>query len=217
MDKKSEKKDFKILDLFWILFILLFFTFFLGACTSKKQQANKSKLITYGQILTAKPKTLQSGLIAFYKDGLWRHIFHMPREDEFLTGRTSAEPIEKIDHRFGSNEIFGSGKKQGVGVQMMGYIHLEHKGSWEFKAKSNDGIEIKIAGTRVAFDPDVHSDSFSKPINYSVSKPGWYPIIVRYFQRKGTATLEFYWKSPADTQFEIIPESAYWHIPDLIK
>ncbi len=208
-----DKKYLRTLNPFLIILTLLFFVFFLEACTSKKQP----KPITPEQILTVKSKDLQPGLPALYKDGFWRHIYHMPSKDEFLTGRSSAKPITKIDHRFGDNEIFDSGQTRGVGVQMTGYIHLAHTGSYEFKANSNDGVDIKIAQVQVAYDPSVHSDRFTKPINFSVTKPGWYPIVVRYFQRKGSATLEFHWKLPGESKFTIIPESAYWHIPRLVK
>lgn len=157
------------------------------------------------------PKALQPGLDVFYRYGFWRNISQMPGPESFLKNGRSGKVVNQINHQFGTGEVFDSGKTRGVGVQIQGFIKLSHEGLWHFKARSNDGIDIKISQVQVVFDPGVHSDRFSRPEAFNVSKPGWYPLMVRYFQRKGTATLEFFWKPPGEEDFSIIPEEAYRH------
>jgi hypothetical protein len=76
---------------------------------------------------------------------------------------------------------------------------------------SNDGVEIRVAGNRVAYDPTVHGDRSTDPIDLQVNAPGWYPIQVRYYQRKGTATLIFKWHVPGSDGFTAVPPTAYGH------
>ena len=110
--------------------------------------------------------------------------------------------------------MFDSGRNRGIGIQMMGFIHLPEAGEWQFKVQSNDGIEVAIEKVPVVSDPEWHSDRFSEPLGFYAQDKGWYSILLRYFQRKGTATLEFYWKKPGAQDFTIIPKEAYWNNPD---
>jgi len=61
------------------------------------------------------------------------------------------------------------------------------------------------------WDPD--GDRYTEIGTASISETGWYPILIRYFQRKGTATVKLYWKKPGDKDFSVIPEAAYAHGP----
>lgn len=159
------------------------------------------------------PASLKPGLAAYYKFGFWRHIEKMPDQKKFLEQDEPRKPIPYIDHRFGKENVFDSGRNRGVGVQMMGFIHLPEAGEWQFKVQSNDGIEVTIQNILVVSDPEWHSDRFSEPLGFYARDKGWYSILLRYFQRKGTATLEFYWKKPGEQDFTIIPKEAYWHRP----
>jgi len=125
-------------------------------------------------------------------------------------GRPGA-PILMVDHQFGQNEVFDSGRRRGVGVQMKGYILMEKPGRYELQALSNDGVEIFISGTSILKDPDVHSDRLSDIGAFTADAAGWYPMMVKYFQRKGTAALKLYWRPPGKDAFEVIPARAYGH------
>jgi PA14 domain-containing protein len=137
----------------------------------------------------------------------------MPGPDSFVETGTKGKPISRIDHRFDKGDVFDSGRNRGIGVQIVGYIHLSKSGEWQFRVHSNDGIEVVIEETLVVSDPVWHSDRFSDPMGLQVEKPGWHPILLRYFQRKGTATLKFYWKPSGEHEFRIVPEEAYRHLP----
>lgn len=63
-------------------------------------------------------------------------------------------------------------------------------------------------------DPDVHGDRYSKIAKVTVERPGWYALYVLYFERKGTATLELYWKQPGDEAgaMAFVPAEAFAHL-----
>ncbi len=160
---------------------------------------------------------LDPGLRVLYFNGKYRNVRQIPNGERAILekGRPGA-PILIINNQFGSNEVFNSGRSQAIGIQMKGYIHLQ-KGHYEFQALSNDGVEMIIDGRSVIIDPGVHSDRLSKVGTVSVQEAGWHSLMVKYFQRKGTAALKLYWKMPDKSEFEVIPASAYGHLPDNSK
>jgi hypothetical protein len=208
-DKKSGNQNFMI----WTLLLCTFLVFLLPACTQKSSKTAEMISQTAGQRADIDSGSLEPGLSVYYMDGKWRRISQMPRADVFVKKGRQGQPITSINHRFRMGNVFDSGRNQGVGVQMMGFIHLPKAGEWQFQARSNDGIVVFISDLKVVSDPGVHSDQFSKPRKFQAQNPGWYSILLRYIQRKGSATLEIYWKPPGKAKFTIIPDEAYWHMP----
>ena len=157
--------------------------------------------------------SLSPGLRVLYFDGMYRSVAEVPDGDAALLEKgRPGRPIRVVDHQFGQNPVFDSGRARGVGVQMKGYIHLERPGRYEFQALSNDGVEIRIDGGRVLMDPDVHGDRLSEIGVFTAERPGWHAFMAKYFQRKGTAALKFFWKAPGMDGFEVIPARAYGHL-----
>lgn len=184
---------------------LVVFFLFLGGCAG-------SQTLTENQNIKER---LAPGLQVLYFNGMFKNVRQIPDGDRLLfeKGR-SGEPISIINHQFGVNEVFDSGRNRGVGVQMKGYILLDQQGQYEFQALSNDGVEVIIDGNTILIDFDVHSDRLSEVGTLSVEESGWHPLMVKYFQRKGTAALTLYWKTPGKDEFEVIPEWAYGHLPE---
>jgi hypothetical protein len=161
---------------------------------------------------------LVPGLRVLFFNGMYRNVRQIPDGDRAILekGRPGA-PILMIDNQFGENEVYDSGRSRGVGVQMKGYLLLNQKGRYEFQALSNDGVEIIIDGDSILIDPDVHSDRLSKVGTLFVQETGWHSLMVKYFQRKGSAALRLFWKTPGKDAFEVIPSRAYGHLPDDAK
>lgn len=120
------------------------------------------------------------------------------------------QPVDVLDHQFQGN-VFDSKRAKGVGVFLTGYLKMDTPGKYRFQAMSNDGIRVAVNEVVVVHDPTVHSDRFSKVGEVTVVDPGWYPLTVKYFQRKGTARLTLYWQPPGAMDFEIIPAAVYGH------
>lgn len=179
--------------------------FLLGGCTGSQTLFDSEEI----------KDPLAPGLKVLFFNGKYRNIRQIPDGDRAILekGRPGS-PILLIDNQFGNNEVYDSGRKLGVGVQMKGYLLLDQKGPYEFQALSNDGVELIIDGETILIDPDVHSDRLSSIGTLSVQKTGWHVLMVKYFQRKGTAALRLFWKTPGKDAFEVIPARAYGHLPD---
>ena len=159
-------------------------------------------------------KELKPGLSSIYIYKYFRHIDQMPILDPKTTSEKIGSPISVLSHRFGAEDmIFDTGVSRGIGIQMNGFLKFSEAGKYGMLALSNDGIRVEICRKMILTDPDVHSDRLSPPVLIDIPNPGWYPILIQYFQRKGTAAIEMQWKLPGKTEFSVIPAEAYAHIP----
>ncbi|MEJ2642154.1 MAG: PA14 domain-containing protein [Desulfosarcinaceae bacterium] len=157
----------------------------------------------------------QPGLTVVYMSGKFRHTNEMPSGDSIRQLGHPGAPILQFNHRFGLGEVFASGRARGIGLEAAGFIHLEHPGIYRFKALANDGIRVWIADRLVVDDGEWHDsgDRFSEPRAFDNPQSGWAAIRLRYFQRKGTATLKLLWQPPGQDDFKVIPAAAYAHGP----
>jgi hypothetical protein len=157
---------------------------------------------------------LQPGVSVLYFHAFYRHLDEMPRGRMAAARGIPGRPIPDLNHKFVEEEmVFQSGKSRGVGMHMDGFILFEKPGEYVFQANTNDGFRLLINDLRIINDPNVHSDRLSEKGIVKVSEPGWYPFRILYFQRKGTATIQLFWKKPGDKKMVIVPPEAYAHIP----
>jgi hypothetical protein len=183
--------------------------FFIAGC------ANTSREIKTDQSDSVEG-SIQPGLaVLYFEDFFHRHIRNMPTGKAALEKGKPGKPIPYLNHRFGDGPVFDSGLKQGVGVQMTGFIKFPSPGRYLFKTRSNDGVRVFINQKMIIDDPFWHGDGdrFSGESSVDVDQSGWYAFFLQYFQRKGTAMLELYWKMPGDGEFRIVPAEAFGHTP----
>lgn len=177
------------------LILTLFLCCYLTGCAGKNEETRETE------------QTLTPGLATLYHDKFLRHLNQMPPPSQ---GRPGA-PILQLNHRFEKNEVFSSGLSRGVGIQMTGFILLEKSGDYQFRALANDGIALHIDEQLIFKDPRVHGDRLSPTGTFTAPVGGHYPLLIRYFQRKGTATLILYWQQPGRSSFEVVPAAVYFH------
>ena len=129
---------------------------------------------------------------------------------------TPGEPLPMFNYKTADGFVMTSDINIGVGADISGFIHLDAPGTYSFVANSNDGFRLTIGDVKVLEDPDVHPDRYSNIASLEVNEAGWYALHMLYFQRKGTATLELYWKPPGqeDADFVFVPAEAFAHIPE---
>jgi len=158
------------------------------------------------------PVSIGPGLAVLYFDDFYRNVDEMPSGAAALKQGRPGKPVPNLDYRFGNGPVLDSGLSRGVGVRMTGLMRFPTAGKYLLKARSNDGVRIFIDGEKIIDDPDVHSDRYSAEAAVQIDRSGWYPLRVQYFQRKGSATLELYWKMPGQGGFEIVPAASFGHV-----
>lgn len=129
---------------------------------------------------------------------------------------TPGEPLPMLNYKTSDGFVMTSDINIGVGADISGFIHLDAPGTYSFVANSNDGFRLTIGDVKVLEDPNVHPDRYSNIASLEVDEAGRYALHMLYFQRKGTATLELYWKPPGqeDADFVFVPAEAFAHIPE---
>lgn len=122
------------------------------------------------------------------------------------------EALPQLNYQSGPGNVLTSDRSDGVGALIQGLINFPDAGRWLMVTQSNDGVRVRVAGTVVIEDPDVHSDQYSANAEINVAEPGWYEIAVTYFERKSTSTLKLLWQPPGKSEFEVVPADAFAHL-----
>jgi hypothetical protein len=185
---------------------------------SMAQQAAKIETRRFDQLplLEPQPEAAQiaPGLqVMYFNEFYKRHLRFLPRGEKARREGWTGEPIPYLDHEFGRGIVFGSGVTQGIGMRMTGLILLEKAGLYRWQALSNDGVRVHLSGQVIIDDPDVHKNRLSNIAEVEIARPGWYPLWVEYFQRKGSAALSLRWQPPGGDQWEAVPAKVYAHQP----
>ncbi len=141
---------------------------------------------------------LKPGLAVCYIKAMVRHVDEIYRYDDPGDCKPGT-PLKKLNYKTGRGNVLNSPWADGVLARITGYIHLEQAGDYVFAFESNDGVRLRINGMLVVQDPDVHKDRFSDLGTFRAKAPGWYPVLILYFERRSTSTLRFYWQPPNDT------------------
>jgi len=160
--------------------------------------------------------TLKPGLAVLYFDQNFDRckgtsLDDLPQGDSAKERGRSGAPIPDLNHQFGRSKIFDSGTNRLLGMEISGYIRFDTPGTYGFQANSNDGFRLFIDGQLLVEDPNWHSDRLSPVGHLQVAQPGWYSLRARYYQCKGTATIQLYWQPPGENEFTIVPAKVLAH------
>jgi len=155
---------------------------------------------------------LKPGLGVYYHYTLVRSIHQLlyyaePRKGEL------GKPLPQLNYHTGFKNVLTSERNIGVGARIYGFVKFDKPGVYRLKVHSNDGVRVILGGRQIFEDPDVHPDEMSDPIPVRIDAPGHYPLLIWYFQRKATATLELYWQPPGEAESVLVPPGAFAHVP----
>ena len=149
----------------------------------------------------------------YYIEFFERHLDRLPAGESSQYPSFKGKPILELNHQFGKKEVFDSRTGRGVGIRMTGFMNFAAQGVYELQALSNDGIILLMGGKLTLNDPEQHSDRLSNVGIVTIDEPGWYPVVIEYFQRKGTAALKLFWKTPGTATMVPVPAQMYAHLP----
>lgn len=171
-----------------------------------------SHVKTVAPIAQPDPASLVSGLAVTYHFHLFNtvsEISQWARSNESVKGT----PLPALDYSVGSGNVLTSGRPDGVGATIKGLIRFPAAGRYVLAMQSNDGVSLSIGGERIIADPGVHTDRFSELVRVDIAEPGWYPLDLLYFEKRNTATLQFYWaQEAAGESLRLVPPEAFAHI-----
>ena len=120
-------------------------------------------------------------------------------------------PLPSLDYADSNGTVLTSTRDDLVGAEITGAILLSEAGTYKFKVLSNDGVQVEIGGKRLLKDDRPHKTRFSNQGTVAAGEPGWYPIRVLYFEKKGSAALQLHWATPSGGGFAVVPAEAFGH------
>ena len=163
----------------------------------------------------ADPALVPGLAVAYFYDYKARHLNSLTKGNVPNKKGTPGEPIPFLNHHFGRGEVFNSGSNRLVAMRMQGLLHFPQTGTYTLLGLSNDGLRVYLDDQRIIDDPEWHArgDQYTIGVVTEITQPGWYPMMVEYNQRKGTAAIGFFWRRPGADGFEPVPAEAYAHIP----
>lgn len=157
------------------------------------------------------PANLKPGLAVTYYGVKVNSIGELEENMGYMDGKPGT-PLPMLNYQVGQGNVLTSNSNDMVGAIIKGFIKMEKPGRYVFMVHSNDGVWVAIGDKLIYEDPDVHADRFSDEIIVEISEPGWYPIHIKYFEKKNTATLELYWEAPGYGEMDFVPAEVFSHI-----
>ncbi|MEN8190137.1 MAG: PA14 domain-containing protein [Thermodesulfobacteriota bacterium] len=201
--------------------LVLVFTFFLSLLTScatspplppPDQREPLRILLQDSGRVDAAPAA--EGLLSRFRPFYVQHVDRMLSFERGLAKGRKGVPVLQLNLQSAPGEkIFGTSEATGIGFYLSGYIHLAERGEYRFQTLSNDGVEIVVGQQVVISDPTIHADRLSTISIVNVPAAGWYPLAVRYFQKRGSASLKLFWQLPGSTGLDVVPQASYRHNP----
>ncbi len=153
---------------------------------------------------------LNDGLAVRYYFAKYNHIRELVDWMKYDDG-VQGKPLVMIDHADTVGNVLTTTNSMLVGAHITGFIRFADLGTYRLRVTSNDGVRVTISGRKVFEDPGVHKASTSPDMVYDVTEPGWYPLDILYYQKKGTSALQLHWQPPGAEGFVPVPGSAFKH------
>lgn len=188
----------------------------LGGCAAATVGEVKQKGPIVLQPVQPQPDAskIKSGLAVYYFRNLYKSIYEIPKGKYMLMEGKPGPPLAQLNRKFKLDEpVFDSGRSEGVGMYIYGYIRFPKPGEYLFRAMANDGVRLILSGQLILNDPTVHGDRITGPTTVTIPEAGLYEFQMFYYQRHATARLELHWRTPDLQDFQPVPAEAYAHLP----
>lgn len=111
----------------------------------------------------------------------------------------------------GGTARWAGGPNNRFALRLTGKVTIPAAGTWTFGAGSDDGVELLINGTRVAFHNGPRS--FAVTSGSIRLTEGAHDIEVRFFEAGGSNGLTLSWSGPTVPTSVLVPPSAFSHDP----
>jgi hypothetical protein len=156
---------------------------------------------------------LKPGLAVSYHMGRFQTLAEMMG----IIGKSEGDkgrPLPMLNYEGAEGtKVMTSDRTDTVGAIIDGFIKFPEPGTYVLKVMSNDGISLDIGGKTVFEDGSVHVTDYSDGLPLKIDTAGWYPLHIRYFQKKGGYALGLYWRTPKGAgNYVVVPAEMYAHL-----
>lgn len=144
------------------------------------------------------------GLLAQYYD--WRN--GTPDFGSATRVAERVDPVVDFDDPVGGTDVYAVGQSDSVMAVWTGFVTVETTGSHAFCVRGDDGLRLWVDGAMFASGWWNKTAATTHCASKWVDAGASYPIRIEWYQAAGATTAQLLWKTPADTDYSIIPTSA---------
>lgn len=163
-------------------------------------------------VFNASTKANQDGETTPLTEGVALRVYdigqRMSSIPTLIAGQSPNYSVIKPNINFSTEEDFG-GLKDWFYAEVTAFLNIEQEGEYVFRLSSDDGSRM-ILGNKIIINNDglhgAEPPADSTPI---LLKKGLHPIRIEFFEGEVDNVLKLSWKKPGDTQFSIVPSSAF--------
>lgn len=105
--------------------------------------------------------------------------------------------------------VLNTGLKDNVRLEFMGFLKVPIQGPIEFRVRSDDGVRVYYNGKKVIDQWKLQAPTLSESGPVPAQKDTTYPFKVEWYEHGGGATLTMAWRKVGDSEWRVIPASAY--------
>jgi len=170
-----------------------------------------------GPPLLANPQpsaaALRPGLATTYFSGTYDDIDNMPRGASGKATGRAGPAVTQLETVSARGRVFDATTDIFYGIRFDGYVLLDKPGRYGFAARTNDGNRSWIGNVMVSNDPTTHAERTTPTTYLDITTPGYYPILIMYFQKRDSAAFTYFWQPPGATALSVIPADVIKHLP----
>jgi len=97
-------------------------------------------------------------------------------------------------------------------VRWSGQVRSRYSETYTFRTRSDDGVRLRVAG-RTIIDNWTDHPPTEDAGQIRLEAGRWYPILLEYYEKTGSATIELRWSS-ASQRSEIVPQECLYSVED---
>lgn len=182
-----------------------------GCVTTDKETAYSGP----PQIAAPQPSAaqLRPGLATTYYSGTYDHTDNMPQGVRGKAQGTPGPAITQLEAVSSRGRVFDAKTDIFYGIRFEGYVLLDKPGRYGFASRTNDGGRSWVGNVMVSDDPEPHPERTTPMKFIDITQPGYYPIVIMYYQKRDSAAFAYYWQPPGAAAPSILPPSAISHMP----
>ncbi|KAK8807199.1 hypothetical protein WA158_003958 [Blastocystis sp. Blastoise] len=102
---------------------------------------------------------------------------------------------------------------QRVYATFEGYIYFDEIGVWEFAGQADDGFRLYFNDEAILEQWRIGGIEDVAIKQVAISKVGYYPVMVKYFEQAYGNGIIISWKRPNNNVYEVIPTTNWFHVP----
>lgn len=169
------------------------------------------------QLLPTGYKPGLAGLFYNYYDYRESPIMTMPDRGDFTRDVSYIEIMDYLNNVMAIGKYRTTPYEIQFAAKIQGYLRVPAAGTYKITLESNDGSQMWIWNRGKDQNPafinnDGNHRNIQVPMDIKFDQPGFYPILIKYFQGHVLTCLRLYWMLPGENFGEYVPYRKVGHV-----